>query len=444
MPEATGPNAKRIKIALLAPNGAGKDAHVIATAALWWAHAFPRGKVVIISKDSKQINEQTVPAIQKHIHKFEGWKEVQSPYYKVTTLTGGTIHCFVTDEASRLEGWHKENDTTGPLLMIVNEAKSVAETHFQAIDRCTWNALMLISSGGPMQGRFYDAFHKLTNTFVNVQAGLKDCPHIPREKIADIIATYGEDHPFTQSAIYGRFMAQPDGDDYVVDSIALNNLLTSPPKHKPGMKVAFCDFAAGRAEHALGYRDGNKITVAAAWIDANKQSAVMRFIREFMKLGLKQHQVFCDAADLEMWKLLRDAGWTINRKNFGGPANNDQVYVSWGAEAWHELGFAVTKGEVILDDDDKLKAQLTTRKRVIKANGKSGIEDKHDMAKPPRNLPSPDRADVVVGAYCVYDHSQIQTPAKFITGSELAGWRDHVEDRENHELMASIGASAGF
>jgi hypothetical protein len=144
---------RRIKIAVRAPNGAGKDDRIICGAALWWVAMHKRGKVVITSKDSKQIDNQTVPAIQKHVHRFTDWKEVNSPYYKVTTATGGSIHCFVTDEASRLEGWHKEDDTDGPLLMIVNEAKSIPEQQFEAVDRCTWNCLMLISSGGPNDGQ---------------------------------------------------------------------------------------------------------------------------------------------------------------------------------------------------------------------------------------------------------------------------------------------------
>lgn len=287
----------------------------------------------------------------------------------------------------------------------MDEAKSVDEQIFQGIDRCTYDALMYTSSPGLMMGRFYDAFTKNAADFLTIQAGLQDCPHIPKEKIADIVRTYGEEHPFTQSSVYGRFMEQDDGEQFVVSLSTLSSLLLSPPRHKPGMKLAFCDFAEGRAEHTIAYRDGNKVTIAAAWRESNKEAAAGRFIREFKKLGLKPSMIWGDAADQVMLGLLREAGWPINQKNFGAPARNSEVYQSWSAEAWHELALSIAKGEVILDDDDILKAQGTTRKKTITARGKLGVEEKYDLAK--RNLPSPDRWDAVAGAWNVYDNTQL-------------------------------------
>jgi len=44
----------RKQVAVRAPNGAGKDAMIIAPLALWWIRRFPRGRVVITSKESRQ------------------------------------------------------------------------------------------------------------------------------------------------------------------------------------------------------------------------------------------------------------------------------------------------------------------------------------------------------------------------------------------------------
>lgn len=437
--QATGPNAIRTKIACLAPNGAGKDERIIAGASHYWVGVHERGKVVITSKDSKQINQQTVPRIKAHVHKFQGYKWVDSPYFKLTTPTGGEIHAFVTNDANRLEGWHKENDTTGPLLFIINEAKSVVPAQFEAVYRCTWNALLLISSGGPMIGNFFDAFHRHRESFICIQAGLKDCPHIPDAKVQDIIRTYGEHHPYTRSTVFGEFMDSGDGDEYIVSLASLSALLLSPPRHKPGMKLAFCDFAEGRAEHTIAYRDGNKVTIAAAWRESNKEAAAGRFIREFKKLGLKPSMIWGDAADQVMLGLLREAGWPINQKNFGAPARNSEVYQSWSAEAWHELALSIAKGEVILDDDDILKAQGTTRKKTITARGKLGVEEKYDLAK--RNLPSPDRWDAVAGAWNVSDNSQLPQAKSYLPAD---AWREPMMSSETRGVLASIGADAGF
>ena len=56
---------------------------------------------------------------------------------------------------------------------------------FDALDRCGTNVFLYTSSPGVRAGRFYESHTKLKDFFVVVQAGLKDCPHIPRAKIED-------------------------------------------------------------------------------------------------------------------------------------------------------------------------------------------------------------------------------------------------------------------
>jgi hypothetical protein len=205
---------KRVKGSLCTPNGAGKDSIVIASLALWWISLHKRGRVVITSKDSRQIDEQTYPAIERHRNKFRGWRFIER---YVETPTGGKIILFTTDEPGRAEGFHRETlengaaNGDGPLLLIANEAKSVPEGIFTAFDRCTFDGLLYASSPGPMSGRFYDSQVRGEMGFKTLQVGLKDCPHIPRERIADIIATYGGDAPFTRSTLHGEFM-EADGE----------------------------------------------------------------------------------------------------------------------------------------------------------------------------------------------------------------------------------------
>src|SRR5947199_7701435 len=55
-----------VKGTLCTPNGAGKDDRVISILALWWVMIHERGRVIITSKDSRQIDEQTYPAMAKH------------------------------------------------------------------------------------------------------------------------------------------------------------------------------------------------------------------------------------------------------------------------------------------------------------------------------------------------------------------------------------------
>jgi hypothetical protein len=45
-----------------------------------------------------------------------------------------------------------------PLLMIINEAKSVPDGIFDAFSRCSYSTLLEISTGGLMQGWYYEHF----------------------------------------------------------------------------------------------------------------------------------------------------------------------------------------------------------------------------------------------------------------------------------------------
>jgi hypothetical protein len=430
----------RTKIAVVTPNGAGKSSGVVAVAALWWVTAHERGKVVITTKDGRQLSEQIYPALTKHRDKFENWQWITSPHIKITTPKGGTISAFTTDDPGRAEGWHKEDDINGPLLIIVDEAKSVPEPIFQALDRCTYNAIIYTSSPGAKQGRFWDAFTKSAADFVTVKAGLKDCPHVPREKIEDVIRTYGPDHPFTKSTNDGEFMDQEDGDQYVVNAAALEAIMVNPPRHKRGIRLGFCDFGGAQSEHVFAYRDGNKIEIRDAWLEPNTEAAANRFMRNFRECGLKENEIWGDASDAKIARILADSGWQINRKNFGDKAGAEEVYTGWGAEAWWEMGVAIDKGEVILPYDKKLQSQLTTRKKVIGSRGRLGVEEKYEMAKSPRNLPSPDRGDAVCGAWNVRDFSMLNGKEPF----SVTGWRDHLYTEQGADVAEEMGACAGL
>lgn len=429
-----------VNITFVGPNGCGKDDRLIPAAALWWVTTHKRGTVVITSKSDLQLTQQTIPALEKHRHKFDGYTSIYSPRYEMKTPSGGRIIAFVTNAASRIEGWHREPGLEGPLLLILNEAKSIDEESYRAWDRCTPSARMFISSAGPRAGRFWETHTKLKAEWLCFHAGLADCPHIDKEKIEYVIKTYGPNHPLTKSILHGDFMDQEDGDQLVCPENIVRNCLANRPRHRPGLRLAFCDFGEGTAENVIAIRDGNKVEFAATWRSADKEASAGRFIREFRKHGLKAEEVWGDAADKEMCDLLMDAGWSINRKNFGSEANDKEVYKSWCAEAWHETAASIRRCDVIIPDDDILIAQLTTRKKGIDARGRLSIEDKYDMKKPPRSLPSPDRADALCGALCVHDvGAQFKEPFR-IPPEGIFG---HMEAEEHQEALEELGAFAG-
>lgn len=387
----------RIKIAASAPNGAGKSERVVGIAILRWLNKHPRGRVILTSADSKQIDSQIMPALQQHRAKFPAWEFLGR---SIRTHDHGFFLSFTTDEPSRAEGHHKS--VVSPLLIIIDEAKSVDQQIFQAFDRCTFNVQLLVSSPGLKQGRFYDAFTTHREQFLlTEQVGLQDCPHISKERIRDVIDTYGETAPFVRSTIFGEFMSEDESQPMCVNYEKLMTTINHPPGSRISRHEysAFCDFAAGGDENVLAIRSGNKLLELVAWRDRDTAAAVGRFIIEFRKHHLRPEQIWGDAGGLghPMCDMLRDAGWPIGRFDFGGKARQESLFYNRATEIWSLFGKRVEKGEVVLLNDPVLISQLSTRKMFYDLKGRLKIETKDDLRA--RGVKSPDRADAVCGAF---------------------------------------------
>jgi phage terminase large subunit len=392
-----GSQYERVRIAVRTPNGSGKSSIVIPVCITRWLDRFPRSKVVLMSADSRQLDSQLMRALFSYRDPhLKHWTFLQR---EIRTPQGGQLVAFTTDESQRVEGHHGTKGA--PLLMIIDEAKSIEAPIFEAVDRCGYAVLLIISSPGLRSGTFFDAFSLNRQNHLVFEISLQDCPHIAQEKIRDMLETYGENHPLVRSSIYGEFMDLAEGESFIVPFEPLRKMIANPPGARISRHeyAAFCDFAQGRDENVLAIRTGNKLLDLIGWHDTNAISIVGRFLLEFRKAGLRAEQIWGDAGGLglPMCDMLRDAGWPINRFSFGSKATDEDHYVSRGAEVWHSFAQRIARGELVLLNDPTLVSQLTSRKSTLDVRGRLGIEKKDDMAA--RGVKSPDRADAVIGAF---------------------------------------------
>ena len=421
----------RTKITVAAPNGSGKSERIIPCAALRWISCSLKGRVVITSRDGKQIDNQVMPGLEKQQGKFSGFKwkhrQIESPM-------GGKIVAFTTDDAGRMEGWHCDLPDS-PLLIIVDEAKSVEEGIYTSIDRCQYNILLLISSAGLMQGRFYEShqtpgWHRKVITY-------KDCPHMQKDRIADLLQQ--PDNPLTRSTLFSEFMSADDATSFFVTLSDIDNCLLSPPYFKPGDTVAFCDFAGGGDENVLAIRRGNKAELVRCWKDTDEMRAVGQFIRLFREQGLKAEEIWGDngGAGKAMIARFHELGWEINRFNGGQRANNQQDYMDRNAEIWEEAGRAIKKVDVSIPDDQILHNQMMSRKRLVLSNGALQAEPKDMMRK--RGAKSPDRADALLACIALRPMTAWASPDSMF---RVGGFLEQMEPQENQDLEL-IGSAAG-
>jgi hypothetical protein len=377
-------------VALKAANGSGKTVGIAAPAALWHASVFPGSLTIATAGVFRQVKEQLFPAIRAHAHKFQGWEFNECD---VVTHHGSRILGFSTDEAGKFEGWHNDN-----LLLILDEAKSVPDAIFEAVERCQPTRLLLLSSPGGRSGFFFEAFHARRKFFRQHTVTAFDCPHITSAWVAEQVEKYGEDHPLIRSMIYGEFM-DGDEDACVIPVTLLERCLASPPPFTDnGDVAAFCDFAAGGDENVLAIRRGNRVEIVAAWCEKDTMRAVGRFVQLFREHNLPADCIAGDEGGLGkvMCDALSEAGFYIQRVNNGTAPGNAEAYANRGAEIWYEGRTEVERQRIILPSDRELFAQLTTRRGWPNSKGRLELESKAAMRA--RGIRSPDRADAVLGA----------------------------------------------
>jgi hypothetical protein len=388
-------------MAVRAPNAAGKDDRIIAPLALWWLRRYRRGQVVITTADEKQLSNQTWQSLSAHKHLFGDCPTWRDHDHIIVTPTGGRLSAWVTDEAKRAEGWH-EHPPDGPLLMIINEAKSVENDIFDAFNRCSYNLLLEISTGGLMQGRFYEHMTHKRELYETFEITLKDCPHISSEKISQIIQEYGEQDPYTRSTIYGEFMATDDRVRHVLELGDIEANRQAQIGRLGGDVGAGVDFAAGGDQNVVVKKVGNYVPTNCikSWRDRDTYAAVGRYVHYFNELELQAEQIWADAdgLGLPMVDQLAAMGWKVNRF-YGGSASPHGRYRNLISYAWHEVAQKVRKHQIIVPDNQALIAQLSSRRVKYAQDGRLWLENKQEMRE--RGVGSPDLADAFVMAFAM-------------------------------------------
>ena len=406
-------------VAIAAANGSGKTAKVVASTIFWFLSRFPRGQVIVTSGSFRQVEKQLWPALRVHQRKFPGWTFLQT---ELKTPEGGFALGFSTDDPGRAEGWHpKIGNDEDPVMIIVDEAKTVPDGVFEAFDRCTRVFQLWVSSPGKPWGQFYEAFHALRKYFWTRKVRSDECPHIDPAKRARDLEKYGPDHPLYRSMHDAEFTE--DAERLVIAPDRLTKALDGQPPEAPyGEVVAFCDFAAGRDENVLAIRRGNVARIKKAWVEKDTMQAAREFVHSCKAEGLSASQVWGDADGLgtAMIDAMAELGYRINRFHGGTPATDPDEYQNLIGEVWHVGCREIERGRINLGVLDPITfKQLSTRKSEWSENGKLRVESKDKMRAEGRH--SPDRGDALLG--CIVCGSRLSGAVS--ADSVLSGGGDH-------------------
>jgi hypothetical protein len=381
--------------ALITANGAGKT-WLAASAVDWFFSKHPKGWLVATSSSFNQLQNQTWASMATQLPGNFEVRRASSPL-RIKAPGGGEGIGFSTKDAGRAEGWHpKQGPDVDPVMILIDEAKTVPDAIWTAFDRCTVAYSLIISSAGPPVGRFFDCFHSLKKYYWTRKVPSDECPHIPawkRERDRELM-------PPDKFASAHSAEFTMDGQFLIIDPEALQAAILLQPTANEigGETVAFFDFARGGDENVFALRRGNRVRIVEAWRQRDTVQAVRRFIHLANSNNVKPHQCYGDADGLggPMVDQFRDENFPINEFHGGSKPLDAENYSNLISEVWIQGCRRIQRGDFnIGEPDPETKRQLTTRLFQWDAKGKKKAESKEDMAK--RGLGSPDRADAILG-----------------------------------------------
>lgn len=393
------------KFCLLAANGSGKDKFIIAPFAIWFTLSKIRSRVIITTASGSQLTSQTEPYISDLCRKVNAYfgqevYRIRQRYIKCL-LSGSEIRMFATDEAGKAEGYHPM-EFDSEMAIIVNEGKSVSEDIHKALRRCTgYNYWLEISSTGEPTGFLYRAATNWNNTR---RITSYECPHISEEDRTEDKSTDGEFSHFFRSKHLSLFTSV--GGQVIIPLELINSLTDFFKENEPSFKYQWptrigIDLAAGGAENALCFINGNKVIKEYNFREQDTTICADRIEKILIseKIAKTHPHIYADDGGVgrAIIDMLVRRGWNINRiMNQWAALGNKRLYGNRGAENWYRCK-RITEEKCfdIRGLSKKTLEQLTTRhyKQTL-TGGKIYLESKKEAIANGR--PSPDRADAFI------------------------------------------------
>ena len=395
--------------ALIAANGSGKSQNVLAPCAVWMALAFVRSVTIVTTASGDQLDKQAHRFIKRLCEKVNNVcrKELGVEVFDIKyrhifcNITHSYIDLFATDEPGKAEGSHPI-DFNGEFAIIVDEAKTVSDEIFAALERCSGvTRRMDLSSPGDCSGYFYDICTHKETPYDIAKITAYECPHINKRELEWKIKKYGINDPLIRSSIFAEFTSIQDNvcitRDVFKKCLAYYDTDLSFNDYRAGL-----DLSAGGDETVLSVWRGYEQVALEPFRISDTVQGVKMIIDLLRRYKLKPEQVWADDGGIgrSMIDMLREQGWTVNRL-LNQQRARDPRYRNRGTEMWFNFKRFVEEYKVKFLPDSVQQNQLTNRYyRIQTDSAKIMIEPKKEAKA--KGHPSPDRADACVLAWFPY------------------------------------------
>lgn len=396
-----------LKYYLVAANGSGKDAFVIAPFVAWFCFSKIQSRCIITSSSGGQLTAQTETYIKnlcESVNKFFNTTvfRIRQRYIKCLA-TGSEIRMFATDEAGKAEGYHPIKPNA-EMAIIKNESKSIAEDIHKALKRCSgYNYWLEISSPGTVSGAFYYAVTK-----GDWGSGRKvtsfECPHISDSEREDDKIELGEDSAEYRSKHLAEFTSTDV--EVVIPLNIVQRCKSNPPRNKiiGWEKRIGIDLAAGGDETCCTLSQGAKAINEYAFREKDTTITAERIERWLIDVAQvpKDHDhLYADDGGIghAIIDMLVRRKWNIKRVLNQSAAKNKRRFGNRGAEMWFSVKRILE--ECVFDItslSEKTINQLGTRKYKQVEGGRMFLQSKKQAKA--EGMASPDRADAFILSMC--------------------------------------------
>lgn len=406
--------------AVIAANGVGKSQYILAPCAVYNALVYVESLTIVTTASGEQLDTQAFRYIKRlcervnALHKEELGIDVFKINYRqiYCNITGSFIDLFATDEPGKAEGRHPISNN-GQFAIIVDEAKTVSDEIFAALERCTGITRRLdLSSPGDCSGYFYDICTHPDTPYDIRKVTAFECPHIKKEEIEWKIKKYGLNDPLIRSSIFAEFTSVQDS--VVITRAKLLECIKFCSQEKFfGEKRAGLDLSAGGNETVLSVWLGNIQLAQECFRYSDTTKGRDEVITMIIKHKLKPQNIFADDGGIgrSMIDMLAEKGYKVNRVLNNSRAVDYSRYANRGTELWYNFSRFVEENLVKLIKDSMLIDQLSNRYHRRQAGtGKLILELKKEAIA--KGHPSPDRADACVLAWLPYVYPLDNEPEK--------------------------------
>jgi hypothetical protein len=401
------------RLAVVTPNESGKTSTVIPAAGLSFMAAFPGAQVVSTSGVERQIKEQLWPVLRASLSRYPRWQITEELKIKapaVRGLPGSTWEAFTTKDPDYAEGFHGRTfkDETGrlvycPLMIVIDEAKSISQAMFDAFMRCDPDVWLTISTSGEDTGPFFDCFHVNKNDpWDTVEVTWTDCPHLRvGRKLEDrqrLIRKRGENDPFVMSYVFGKFFRK-GGRNVFERTADIEFAMTGEPALVRGVRKAALDFSGGGDEQIFTVRDGNAQKELRAYHETDTTILGDKFLADLARWEVAPENTIADNGGLgkPIIDYMERRGFKPIRRYMSDEAPHDpEHYVNKIAEDHFELRLRLEMRGAKLINDAVLKDQMSRRQYLMKNDDSNRIRVEPKEHVRNRGEKSPDRLDATV------------------------------------------------